>query len=289
MAEWAGRAGGVGGWPSGRGGGGQGLERPGKTGRSAMAQTMLERQPAAARSLACPPALLPCHPPRRPLVKPTEHEAGTSAVRLTLLPLRPHQHLAVLARARQRVHGQPKVGGPGHVPHPVCREGIGVCRGAATLQRNRWMASGQGSASSVWGGMPWGRHAKGGPGGLRPRGDGWMAQMRQEGAPHPPAHPPTRVPGQRGAILLPLPRLLIVDPHLQRGRAAALDQGWGARDQGGRGGIVQQQAPQKVIACSPRSLPRCLTKPTRSCHSQPDGGSFERPFTQSTNAQPKSP
>lgn len=77
------------------------------------------------RRQALPLALLP--------LGPEQHSAAVSETQrtnqawlnlqltaLTLLPLGPDEHLAVLARAGKRVHGQPKVRGPRHIPHPVC-------------------------------------------------------------------------------------------------------------------------------------------------------------------------
>jgi hypothetical protein len=56
------------------------------------------------------------------LLHTTRNRKRATACARTLLPLRPDEHLAVLPRTGQRVHGQPKVGGPGHVPHPVCNK-----------------------------------------------------------------------------------------------------------------------------------------------------------------------
>ena len=63
---------------------------------------------------------------------------------LTLLPLAPDHHLAVLPRAGQRGHGQSKVGGPRHVAHPVYRsEDTEGGRGGG-LKRGAQMGGGQG-------------------------------------------------------------------------------------------------------------------------------------------------
>jgi hypothetical protein len=60
------------------------------------------------------------HEPARAAANPAR-----PASLLTFLPLCPDQHLAVLPRAGQSIHGQPKVGGPRHITHPVCRSGQG--------------------------------------------------------------------------------------------------------------------------------------------------------------------